>query len=393
MKRVLTLIAPLALAATVMAVGGACTSSESSNTELNPEGPPMIRQVLMDEDILMDNDPNTATEKRVFAFGTHPLADETEVRESTNAKVSGQDFRIIFDELLIGNSLEEVKCRGIVDDDNYDRVPNKATPDDIARCSASNDVLPRTCAPGKTAICICKNDAGCVRETDMVALGEPVGIEDLNEDGGADDTQFIGGAVGVKCDGDIDVPISLGGSYWNPSGDQNKPAEGGFERLGPAVVLAPNGPIPTNSNCQLAFASDVTDKQNIQVCAPPEGNVEQSCTPGDVGAFTFHSEAMFLTPITFTDGETGTPRDIGLQQLQANTNVSATSIQNIKITENGMPFTAFTVKLAMPTIVEIDFTGLLAANATYVITIPVTVTDAFGKALPQPLTYSFKTGP
>src|SRR6185436_16776080 len=112
------------------------------------------------------------------------------------------------------------------------------------------------------------------------------GVLDVNQDGAADDTRLIAGSVGIKC-GSIEVPMDQNASYWNPSGDQNKPAMGGFDALGPALVLAPSGALPTNLDCLLSFAPDIVDKQNVQVCAPPGGDITQDCTPGDVGAFKF----------------------------------------------------------------------------------------------------------
>lgn len=379
----------VALAAT------ACTDDKSA-TDLNPEGPPMIRQVLMFENIVK---PTGIEKRKVFAFGTHPLATEAEVLPSTNAAVTQQVFRIVIDELLRGNTLEEVECRGIVDEDVFDRVPNNADPDDISRCAAPDDVLPRTCTPDSRAICICKNEGGCARETDIVDIGEPVGIKDLNEDGGADNTRLIAGSVGITCDDTLVTPIDLESSYWNPSGDQNKPAQGGFDALGPAIVLAPTGPLPTNGDCQLSFSSEVVDKQGITVCAPPDGDVTQDCTPGDVSAFTFHSEPMVISPLgfnggiePFVDGQTGVSRTAGNAQLLANTTLGVASIAGITMTQNGAPFTAFTITAPMANIIQINFTGTLAANANYVIVIPTTVTDTFGKGIPAEIMFRFMTG-
>jgi hypothetical protein len=112
-------------------------------------------------------------------------------------------------------------------------VPIGTTPDDIAKCAVAKDVLPSSC-PGdmEHAVCICRNEGGC----GDTPLGGPVGILDVNQDGAADDTRFVQGAVGLQC-GTIAVPIDQNTSYWNPSGDQNRPAMGGFEALGPALVI------------------------------------------------------------------------------------------------------------------------------------------------------------
>ena len=88
-------------------------------------------------------------ERVVFGFGTHPMASPDEEHPVTTAKAGSNKLRIIMDELLRGNDLEEIQCRAKVDDDDFARVPLGATPDDIARCSAAQDVLPSLC-PGST---------------------------------------------------------------------------------------------------------------------------------------------------------------------------------------------------------------------------------------------------
>ena len=98
----------------------------------------MIRQVR-----LMEIGSATRSEGRVFAFGTHPQATNEDYPALGTGMVTAlagdttrqQKLRIIMDELLVGNYLEEIACRGQVDDDAYDSVPTTATPSDIARCS------------------------------------------------------------------------------------------------------------------------------------------------------------------------------------------------------------------------------------------------------------------
>src|SRR6185503_14798536 len=81
-------------------------------------------------------------------------------------------------------------------------------------------------------------------------------------------------------------------SYWNPSGNQQKPAQGGFDALGPAIVLVPLDSLPTGSECGLTFSPDVVDKDGNQICAPPDGDITQGCTPGDTSAFRFSIQPL-----------------------------------------------------------------------------------------------------
>lgn len=380
----------------VSSVGTACTSQESF-TNLNPDGPPAIAEVRLKETYTNPNSPATFLARRVFAFGTFPDATADMDHEVTSASASGQSIRVIMDELLLGNRLEEVQCRGQVDDDAFSSVPDGATPDDIAACSVNADSLKVSCR-GDHAVCICHIAAGC----GGIAEGDPVGVLDVNNDGAADNTSFKAGAAGIKC-GAIDVPIDLDMSYWNPSGNQQVPAMGGYDALGPAIVLVPkNGNVPTNASCGLTFASDVLDKQGFQVCAPPAGRPAScsgaiddcqdglSCTPGDLSAFSFKTESLRITVLGISDGATNISATTPIN-ASANAPLAPATIAGITITPP--PPADFTITQPMPALIKFTPTTPLAANTTYTITFPVTVTDSFGQPLPAPLTVSFTTAP
>jgi hypothetical protein len=378
-----------------VALVAACTDTEST-TNLNAVGPPMLRQVRMKHKIA--NADGTTAERTVFAFGSHELAEPDELKSNqvTSGVVVGQSMRLVIDELLVGNSLEEVACRSAVDEDTFSRVPLGATPDDIARCAVADDVLPSSCT-GPTAMCICAIAGGCTSLSTgaLIAEGSPVGVLDTNQDGAADDTQMIAGSVGINC-GSISVPISLENSYWNPSGDQNRPAQGGFNALGPAIVLTPDGPIPTNLDCSLAFAADVVDKQGIQVCAPPNGDINESCTPGDMSQFSFHSEVLDIRPASFVNGQVGVSRT-GSLVLGATAPLDMASVvapANITLTAETGPAPTFTVEFApaMNNVVSITIGGAgLSANTLHRLTITPNVTDTFDQPVPAPLVYTFTT--
>jgi hypothetical protein len=384
-----------------LSIIAACTDTES-RTDLNPEGPPMIRQVRLTERIFDMMSPGGRTAK-IFAFGTHELADPAEVRESTSAAAldgsAAHKLRVIMDELLVGNHIEEVACRANVDSDRLTRVPLGATPDDIARCAAADDVLPATC-PGSNplSICICQIEAGCPRTTPAgtvtIANGAPVGILDDDQDGAADETRMIPGQVAIKCgaSGQIDVPLNLDSSYWNPSGDQNKPAMGGFDALGPALVLTVGGnnALPTNVDCQLAFSTEIVDKQGLGVCAPANGDIEAGCTPGNLDAFKFHVEPIRVINLLDFDGN-GTP-DVPVDvaapfDLGTNVPMQASSLAGITVT----PATPMTVALANARTIRLTPMTAWAAATMYTVTIPTAVTDTFMQPLPAVVTTTFST--
>jgi len=388
----------------VALVASACTNTDSA-TNLNPEGPPMLRQVRMNAKVA--NADGSSSTKRVFGFGTHELATPEELKSNqvTSANAVNNNLRLVIDELLVGNNLEEIACRAAVNNDGtaFARVPIGATPDDIARCAVADDILPSSCT-GPTAVCLCNITGGCASDLgDAIAEGAPVGVLDINQDGATDDTQFIQGALGLRC-GTIDVPMNLDSSYWNPSGDQNKPAMGGFEALGPAVVLTPGdtahgASMPTNLECHVTASPDVVDKQGIQLCAPADGGTVvdgvyvASCDPGDLSQFQFTTEPLNVTPVTFADGGTGvSPTGPIIFAATAPLLASAAVPANITITEDGTAFTTFTTTLMMPQVLTITPDAALKSNAVYSITITQNVTDTYDQPAPSTLTYTFTTG-
>jgi hypothetical protein len=376
-----------------MIAGAACTDTDSA-TNLNPEGPPMVRQVRLSERYIDSS--MSVRDRIVFAFGTHPLAEAIDAHAVDQAIATGNRLRIIVDELLVGNNLEELACRGTVDDDPggefYGRIPLGADPDDVARCATADDVLRETCkASDSHSVCICQRDAGCRRDNGtLVARGEPVGVLDVNQDGAADQMRFIPDAVGIQC-GSIAVPINPELSYWNPSGDQNRPAMGGFDALGPAIVLTPAGALPTGSSCGLTFSPAVVDKQGTSVCVPSGGDIAAGCTPGDFGAFTFGVEPLVITPNSFRDGATNVGR-AGPLVFGLNAPLDTSTLGGIQI--DPPPAGTPTITSPMDASIRIDFpAGMgLMPQTLHTVTFPTTITDSYGRPLPGALTFRFTTG-
>ncbi len=391
MKSVLNVICAFAATcATFVALAG-CTDYESE-TDLNPEGPPMIRQVRMWETYVSNPATGSTSERKVFGFGNHPQATEADAHPVTSATAStGKALRVIMDELLVGNNIEEIGCRGPVDNDAFSRVPLGANPDDIAKCSAAQDVLPRTCQ-GEFSICMCELDGGCTVGVETIAKGAPVGVLDINQDGAADETRMIDGAVSLRC-GSVAVPLDLDASYWNPSGNQQVPAMGGFDALGPAVVLVPTRGLPTNLECQLAFAAEVVDKQGIAPCTPTGGDFDAGCTAGDTSGFKFKVE-----PLLFQSDPL--PMSMGVNRMSpvvilANTLLDMTSITAANITVEAInpagPAPAYTLALMMSKNVTITFGAPLAPMTQYRVTVTAGVKDAFGQSAPAPYVLTFTT--
>jgi Bacterial Ig-like domain len=357
----------------------------------------MVRQVRMIEDF--EQDDNTFFTRTIFGFGTFPGLTSDSEHQVTSASATAQKFRIIMDELLEGNYLQQISCRGAIDSagDTFGSVPVGATPDDIAKCTSAADVLPVTCV-GPFAVCVGPDPK------------HPVGVLDVNEDGAADAQRFFPGAVEIHCSDasgtDINVPIDLDNSYWNPSGDQLEPAMGGLDALGPAIVLVPGQAMPTGTKCGLVFSPTVVDKTNISVCIPPgglppgatddAGDIGVGCTPthtpADFTQFTFGVEAFRVSDSNPSTGDTGVSI-MDPSSVTFNAPVDPLSLGEIAVTQAGAPYTKYTTALSQNNQrITFTWTGGLMPMTVYTITIPTSVTDAYGEPLPSSETITFTTG-
>jgi hypothetical protein len=372
----------------------ACDVPETA-TGLHPDGPPKIQQVLMKEQSV--NATGSLVLSSILAFGTHDAIPEARTHATLEGSPSDQVLRIVFDELLVGNSLEEISCRtrqlseteSCVVPGGFSRVPLGATPDDIADCAAADDLLDDRCN-GTHAVCL--DD------------GHPCGVQDEDENGSADDTRLIAGQVRIVCGG-TEVMLNQQQSYWQPAGNQLIPAGGTPEgSLGPALLLRPinDGRMPTNSDCELILADDVTDKDGIRPCTPEGGNPDADCNPGDLSRFTFKTQRLRFSSTDPENNRTGVSRASARISTYWNAAIDPASIAS-----------AVTVTPALPNM----FVSLAATNPNNLIiqgcTDPVTMgmpcvpvmfdaateytvtiqnlTDTFGKAQPTAESITFTT--
>ncbi|HTR51371.1 MAG TPA: Ig-like domain-containing protein [Kofleriaceae bacterium] len=395
----------------------------------------MVEQVLMKE--TFTDSMGAVNQRCVFGFGTHPEADEITCNGASGSTVAhhvdsalvlvdAPGIRVIFGSLLIGNYLEEIECRQPVGPDGaFDKVPLGSTPDDIAKCAVpmDTDALALTCK-GPHAVCLCQLPGGC----NGIAEGLPVGVEDANQDGAADTHQMIKGAVGFKCTAgsgatatNVNVAIDQAQSYYDPSGFQQPPATGGFEAMGPALVLYPAlvlgnstvAALPSGSTCGLALDPDVVGKNFAEPCTPVDSdgnggrppecddlNIDQcpqSCTPGDLSGFSFGTEPMLLSLQGITNGQMGVSRTADIFAVTFdNIPVNPNTIGTIQIFEGVAmtPYNMFTVSLTGASQMDIHFTNPtgLAANTQYTVTFPTGFQDGYGVPLPQAQSITFTTG-
>ena len=409
----------------------------ASKTDLYPQLPPMLFQVRGEQAFVGSQ--GNVVDTEVFSFGTNPNATSLDTPNPSTLTMAAvkQHFRLIMSDLLVGNYIENVECR----DGTYQFVPVTATPDDVAKCCVAQDVLPLLCT-GENAMCFCQNQAGCEAQQIsgppiLVPFGSAVGVMDLNQDGAADATQFRQGAVEIVCTGMVsglvhNVPLNLGGasdpdgSYWDPSGDQQEPAEGvpsPFDFLGPAIVVVPqdfgtggnviSAIMPTSSKCTFKFSPEVVDKKGEQPCAPVGGfggsgvnAADLHCTPDDMSAADFVTEPLFFTlqyaPLSptlqggpLTQGETIPAASVITISTSDSMPVDANSIFNIQLLEGSAVTRRFVHALPGSDERRVIPTGSagLDGSATYTLKVPSTVTDTFGEPNVQPINLTFTTGP
>lgn len=369
-------------------LSSACSVPESTS-DLVPEGPPYVRQFFVQE---LD-----AGRHATLAFGWHP--DVPNGREGENgldrthpvdsAAVSGQEMRIVFDELMLGSNLEEIECR----DNTFARIPVGATPDDIANCAVADDLLPALCK-GEHAVCLDAN-------------GVPVGVLDVNEDGAADSMRIIPGTIGLRC-GTTDIAISLTSSFYQPAGNQLVPVVDGIpvlerpsKTLGPALIVVPeNGALPSSSDCTLTLSPDVVDKDLIRPCTPTGGMEDTDdvgdCTPGDLAALTFSTESIGLEASVPPNGSTNIAltRRTTAFTLTAAPDPASVPGAIVTVLEGSTPRTdlsAPVLNATNPRRVEVTLTNPLVANTMYTWTLS-NLRDGFGVTI-DPITVTYMTVP
>jgi hypothetical protein len=368
----------------LVASAGACNAVDSA-TDLNPEGPPQVRQIFMSEQI---TEGAVTRSVKALAFGEHPdfavqfPGDDGSVE--TAVASPSQRLRIVLDELLIGNYLEQIQCRN----GTFQSVPEGATPDDIARCSVAADLLPTSCT-GKYAVC-------------FDADGLPVGVMDTDENGSADDTRFIDGALNIVCtsrEGNIDsvVPLNLSDTFYQPSGNQQVPAAGGFDAIGPAIIVAPLFGLPTNSICGLSFDEDVVDKDHERVCASEGGSIDTACEPGNLDPIAFGTEILATEgsdPQPGAPAVVATPGTPQVITILMNTTI-AENPTGITVSHGGTPDAVTIARDSMNLdTVEITVTNGYVAGETYTVDFSG-LTDYFGVGIPagSSTTFTFTTAP
>jgi hypothetical protein len=375
----------LALSLGTACVLSACSDVETS-TNLNPEGPPMVAQVFLQEKVRVGASTRI---RQGLGFGDHPqieadpeetLFDDRTVTAAV-ARPGSQNIRVVLDELIVGNAIEELACA----DGSFSPIPVGTNPDDIAKCAGPD----LTKCAGPNTVCVGANG--------------PIGILDEDEDGAADDFRMIdygGGtlAVEVVCD-DVSIPLDQTLSFYNPSGNQQIPAAAGANGLGPALILVPSEGLRTSAECTLRFNDAVVDKDNTPVCAPPGGQfLTANCSPGDTSEVSWNVEPLEISGNDPTEGQTGVALTSGGQTfanilLQFNAAVDEdAAIAGISLSCGGVAVgVSPDVSADDQTIVTVQVPGGYPAASSCTLTVATAVADIFGGAMPADFVVNFTT--
>jgi len=382
-RRSMSMTRIAAVTAMLIANGG-CSDDDKSATELNAAGPPMVQQVFVQEREATGG--GTSRERFRLAFGDHPDIPEAEDdRVVQNAVAFSQTakIRVVLDELLVGNHIEEIQCS----DGTFSRVPVGTDPDDIERCAGPD---------------LSECEAVCI------GPGGPIGINDTNEDGAVDAPNGLRMidygdgelAASVVCNGQR-VPLLSEGtsdvtkrSFYNPSGNQLIPAGQGPDGLGPALVLFPALGLTTSASCTVTFRPEVVDKDDNRVCAPPGGDVSGDCADeGDTSAISFQVEPLAFRSTSPEQGAVATARPGNAQiiTLEFVAELDPATLGGITVAAGGEDVP---VEVALD---EDAFRALVTVpdgfqpGTEYTVTAGTALTDVLGGAVQEPFTLTFST--
>lgn len=371
------------LLAGVSTVSISC-DAPASKEDLNPAGPPMVRQVFVTEKVIVNDAPRVLEGQ--LAFGTHKAEffEDDDGMVTTAISLGAQEIRVVLDELVRGNSLEEIACA----DGSFSRIPNGTTPDDVADCAGPADAILKC-----TKVCIGGD-------------GAPIGILDADDDGAADDFRMINYGndpnnaelgVSLVCDG-TNVPLDPESSFWSPSGNQTFPSNNtlGFRGIGPAVVLKPKADVGlrTGSSCSLVFRPEVTDYDSNPVCAPTGGLPAEGCSGPDTSKIAFNTEVLTLSnSVPLPDATNVALNASAFILLAFNANLDATTVSAITMTAGGAPVTINPlVQEDDPTSVLLTLDDDFLPDTAYALTVGTGLKDLLGGSMTTPTVLNWTTG-
>ena len=350
-----------------LAVGLLGCSAPASNTDLRPEGAPEILQVFATERVdgaaqlglyySGNADYNAIDVKGGATAGTGDGCGDDYNDNGDDCKVetavadTTQKFRIIFDELLNGSSVEAFVC---------------ACNGDMAMC------------PNMVTASI---DPSQCQDNPNTSSNEAGRWLDVNNDGMPDKARLIKGIISFDCGGPLYTSTEADGFY-NPSGNQLIPVAQGLAGLGPALVITASQGLKTDSDCFITVGSAVKDKQGNDVPALPATAI-------------FHTEALAVLTSEPKDAATGVKSNSGIV-LQFDALIDEASTTGVILREKTGAVAVADAVVAVAaddkTKVTISHATNLKLNTAYEVVVPATIKDIWGGAAAAHPIITFTTG-
>ncbi len=386
------------------ALGGAGCAEDPSITDLEPAGPPSVRQLLVDTNSLDEQCPIACggtfpggPQPLGLAAGEHELINDCDPAgncpdgftcdnvgnfphcRDANGNLPGVqhgmleppiEIHAVFKELLAGASVEQFICLCQGD-------PATATSEDPTLCDTSNGSAytdnPFDCS-------------GCADTNPASGVGGQCVDDDQN--GLPDLSALFQGVAHVACGTSFSWDSDVSSGYYAPAGSQVIPVADGLSGLGPALVLDIDTLLPADSDCTLSLPGGangpITDKDGNALVDPSF-------------ALTWHTDTIGLVDTTPEDMSTGVPDSTRTVTATFDTLLDASSVTASSVTFTP-PVTGITVGLTASSAnaggndtISIKIPASpngLQAGTMYTVSISG-ITDTFGSALTTPVSFSF----
>lgn len=331
------------------------------DANVGPYDGPMIRQVLLNERV---PDGSGGFEvRRQSAFGS-PTVDPGDDGQVSQAVVEGNTVVVVLDRPLLASRFWEIRCEGVPR--RFERIPDDATADDLARCTPPD-------LDECTAFC----------EGSGVELADGQPVLNMVEYG------VNRRGVQIACD-EVNIPIIGSGATFEPNGPR------GLLVVQPPLAITVAA-LRTSAVCEVTFRDEIVDVDGARVCAPEGGDTSKSCSvPG--APVEFGTEALELVNSDPLDGEAmvshtapgSSAKDL---YLDFNVPVASNAATSLSLMENGSPRAIDVMVPNSGTLLTITVPGGLIANASYVLTVDGTLSDRFGGQFQESATISFTSAP
>ena len=254
----------------------------------------------------------------------------------TTAAATGNTLRIIMDELLVGNKLEEIQCRASGRQRRVRRRCRSARRPTTSRAARS----PRTCCrrrcPGDARVCICQLDGGCPSSTHDHRRRRASRSACSTSTRTAPPTtrSFIAGAVGIKCGADRRADRSRRRATGTRRATSRSPARVASTRSARRSCSCPRAAAADEPRLRPDVRADVVDKDGqpgLRAARRRHGTASRLHARVTPAAFQFTTEPLSLDRSPPGDGDTGRRRTDAIA-IGANAPLDATTIATITIT-------------------------------------------------------------